>query len=491
LAIVIDRSRSQLSGSSQEAELPIGQLADVATRVLGVKPVHANTALPFVKASPLHKARANLIVAVETLGEESLSNHAMSNLQKLRNEHHSFKLTGQSYPHSAVTVSATLATGQSPARHGIVGEGWFTAAGEKQFAYSSAATAAAVGNVADIVSQSFDGRSLTVSACSKPALAAAHAVHPRLRAAHPTWHNIAFSMKGHQFASLYPSAQTHLELSFSDIVHVLRSEGLPKLVASAQMKYNKDNTLTVTVGDASATFHLDVEESMALFAELAFADHLLYQLRHAPALSALVADNAPDAFALTFASLKGLRNKFGAASAEVKVAMRLLDQAVPALVDRFAALYNDRLVAEIVVLGGERQPFSANVIATLERVMPTEVSDAFFPAVYASQSGVDVQAVCAALRTEFSGNKEARVVCQEQKASFLSTGEQLFQTAAATAAAAPSEADIATYQIVLWSSVGLVLALALAINLLCSMENKQDTMLYSRFNPNWADRKRR
>jgi len=315
-------------------------------------------------------------------------------------------------------------------------------------------------------------------------------VHPRLRAAHPAWHNLAFAIKGHEFASLYPNGQKHLELSFSDIAHVLSTEGLPKLASSAQLQY-KDRALTVTIGDASATYHLDVEESMALFSELVFADHLVRQLRDAPALAQLVADNAPDAFALTFASLHGLRRKFGAASAEVKVAMRLLDQAVPALVDRFAALYDDSLVAEIVVLGAERQPFSSNVIATLERVMPTEVSDAFFPAVYASQAGVDMQAVCAALRSEFNGNKEARVVCQQQQASFLSTDAQLFQAAAATANAAPSEADIATYQIVLWSSVGLVVALALAINLLCSMENKQDTMLYSRFNPNWADRKRR
>ena len=54
-----------------------------------------------------------------------------------------------------------------------------------------------------------------------------------------------------------------------------------------------------------------------------------------------------------------------------------------------------------------------------------------------------------------------------------------------------TDADIAIYQIVLWTSILLVLVVAGVVYGLLGMENKRDSMLYSRFNPNWADRKRR
>ena len=191
-----------------------------------------------------------------------------------------------------------------------------------------------------------------------------------------------------------------------------------------------------------------------------------------------------------------MREKFGATSVEFKVAQQLLDQALPALVDRFAALYSESLVAQLVVLGAARSALTPSVRAAVERVLPTEASDEFFPAIYAARPGVDVASVCTALRLEFSEEAVVRVECRPstemQGASFVSTDAHahLMQTGSSTTAA-PTDSDIAIYQIVLWSSIGLAGALVLAINLLAGMENKRDTMLYSRFNPNWADRKRR
>ena len=55
----------------------------------------------------------------------------------------------------------------------------------------------------------------------------------------------------------------------------------------------------------------------------------------------------------------------------------------------------------------------------------------------------------------------------------------------------PSNADIQRYQIALWISVLLVVIVLSAVYSLAFMDFKKDTILYSSFNPNWEERKRR
>ena len=55
----------------------------------------------------------------------------------------------------------------------------------------------------------------------------------------------------------------------------------------------------------------------------------------------------------------------------------------------------------------------------------------------------------------------------------------------------PADSDIQRYQISLWVSIGLVLIALSAVYSLAFMEFKKDTILYSSFNPNWEERKRR
>ena len=55
----------------------------------------------------------------------------------------------------------------------------------------------------------------------------------------------------------------------------------------------------------------------------------------------------------------------------------------------------------------------------------------------------------------------------------------------------PSDADIQRYQIALWVSILLVVIALSAAYTLAFMEFKKDTILYSSFNPNWEERKRR
>jgi len=55
----------------------------------------------------------------------------------------------------------------------------------------------------------------------------------------------------------------------------------------------------------------------------------------------------------------------------------------------------------------------------------------------------------------------------------------------------PCPDDIQRYQIVLWFSILISLVAIAAVYQIAFMSFKKDTMLYSSFNPNWEDRKRR
>ncbi len=49
--------------------------------------------------------------------------------------------------------------------------------------------------------------------------------------------------------------------------------------------------------------------------------------------------------------------------------------------------------------------------------------------------------------------------------------------------------DIGRYQIALWTTVLLIVTVIATVYSLMYMDLKRDTLLYSKFNPNWAGRK--
>ena len=69
LAIIIDKSGSQLKTGNNEAELSLFHVADVVTRAVGVQPLHPEFAPKFMKTDAFTKVKANVMIAVESLGE--------------------------------------------------------------------------------------------------------------------------------------------------------------------------------------------------------------------------------------------------------------------------------------------------------------------------------------------------------------------------------------------------------------------------------------
>lgn len=483
LAIVIDKSQHQLHGARAETELPITSLADVATRTLGVRPLHRASSLSFVKSNPFHKVRAHVSIAVQAAGEELLASHQMNHLQHLRNEHHSFKLTGHVYPASPVAMAASLATGAAPSEHGIVGDGWFNAQGQKVAAFSSAAAASVRANVADVLSQSFSGRSLTVSASANAASALAHAVHYSLRALHPSWNNLVFAnSQGSAFASLVPEHHRDLELSLARIHSLLASDALASFVGASTVSFNQDSReITVSINNVHSTFSIDSQPAVAFFGELLFVENLLATLERNPAFAAMVADEFPDLFTFTFSGLRAIRASFGEDSTQMHAAVGLLDVAIPEIINRFAALYHDSLVAQVVVMGSERTAIEASVAEKIKQIAP-QVLDDFFPALYV-RSDANPATICSTLSSKLHG-ADVSVHCVATSPLFiqLSSNTLMSNTLSSLLGANASNStngtitddDIQIYQICLWTGVLLAASIFAAIYLLASMSFRRE-----------------
>jgi len=118
----------------------------------------------------------------------------------------------------------------------------------------------------------------------------------------------------------------------------------------------------------------------------------------------------------------------------------------------------------------------------------------YYPNIYIDTTNADLTDICRVLSIEL-GYSGVDVYCPSfsDASSLLAPTELLTMHTMATTSSTNSTTTIriANYQITLWLSIALVLTLLAAIYSLAFMSFKKDTLLYSTFNPNWEERKRR
>jgi len=255
-------------------------------------------------------------------------------------------------------------------------------------------------------------------------------------------------------------------------------------------------------GSDVTQFDLASSEEAKFFTELQYAYNLADRLNTDAALNNLVKDDVPDFYALTFSALSSLVDKYGRASQEVSAALRVLDAALPKILQKFQTLYPSRVVTEMVLLGSHPS-FTAydarEVVSALTQLLPHEQHiEEYFPYLYlpASQELTEMCDVMS-LRLEHLGSM---VYCPEAASRPTTTSlYPRFRLAAANSTnntlcvggANPASNCVELYQIELWISIGLAFAAFWASASIAYMSFKKDTLLYGSFNPNWEDRKRR
>jgi len=312
----------------------------------------------------------------------------------------------------------------------------------------------------------------------------------------------------------------------ADVLKALAGDA-SKLFANSAVSVQVDATLnTVTVkypvgsDTQSVVYRLNVPAEYNLLSEIVYVYKLVALLQSNTKLQALVNDDIPDFIAITFSALSGLANKYGKDSAEFVAAVNLLDVALPQLIASLNNVWNNRAVSEIVFLGAVSSAVDTrDLFKSLARLLP-EQSDVteYYPGVYAdTKSTLSLADICRVLSVELQ-NVNFEVYCPSEDIS-KPTNFALFELGATTNSSsstglassstgpAPSSSggpaptpipytpvtmdSVRRYQITLWLVIWLSLALLFIIYSFANMTFKKDSLLYSSFNPNWEDRKRR
>jgi hypothetical protein len=200
-----------------------------------------------------------------------------------------------------------------------------------------------------------------------------------------------------------------------------------------------------------------------------------------------VSDDVPDFYAVTFTSMTGLIEKYGRNSPQVEAGARLFDATLPQVVSKFQSLYPNRLVTEVVLMGSS-QANDASVVAEVNALFPQVNAAAYYPNIYLDKSSKDVAKTCEHMASKLN-TKNIAVYCPA--VNLYSFSLMSSSTDNSTNSTSPTQQQIETYQIVVWWSIGAAFVTVWAVYVLGWMAFKKDTFLYSTFNPNWEDRKRR
>jgi len=250
-------------------------------------------------------------------------------------------------------------------------------------------------------------------------------------------------------------------------------------------------------GAEKATYDLSVPEEYVVFAELQYAHSLAGRLNVVGPLHALVEDDTPDMFSLTFSSLTGLIEKYGRESPEVNGAVHLIDAALPKLVQSFSSLYPGRMATEVVLLGSHDSVLQAvdhrAVVDHIHQLMPSQKGVMeFFPYLYVDPAHApQLSQVCDVMSLKLQ-EQGFSVYCPQAQSAFAPAVRfSTFAVGAPGNSTFPTYNEINLYQIELWVSLAGVFVVGWAVYTIGWMTFKKDTLLYSTFNPNWeGDRKR-
>jgi len=369
-----------------------------------------------ISSNLFNKAKANLIVFVDSIGSDDLNMKL-----KLTENGNRIKLNRVAYPQDTIATLSTFMTGVTPSVHGIVGSLWENEDGS--FEAFSGTAGAKILNINDQMTQTFEGEPLIISASGNYQMTSAMGVNSR-------------NVFGNNF-NLYWSDK---RANFDNVNYRANNFGL---------NVSKEQILNTFQGA------FETKEEFFFVAELAFLKNMVNQLENEHFIS-FVNDKIPDLFSFSFASLKNLKATSDARKFEA--AVQLLDQTLIEVVNKLSTLYSGKATVEIVFLGNSASEKLAKntqlknqVLSVLGQDVDQESFNAHFPSIYLKDS-TQQQAVCSRVRQEI----EHEVFCPDS--AFAFTPISPFVSALEQNGTTPTTSYKATtFQTVLWMSIIMIL----------------------------------
>eukprot|EP01102_Stenamoeba_stenopodia_P003486 TRINITY_DN1353_c0_g1_i1.p1 TRINITY_DN1353_c0_g1~~TRINITY_DN1353_c0_g1_i1.p1 ORF type:complete len:526 (+),score=124.88 TRINITY_DN1353_c0_g1_i1:191-1768(+) len=453
-------------------EIADSSIAELISHLMGTTPLSANTnRAAFPKTDFFKKPKANLLVVVD-------SNDASFEKTRVGSR---IEVTPSSLTSDKISSLATIATGSTPSAHGIVGRTWMNLAGVVETAYVANAQPAIV-SYADIISQTFEGVSLTVSISGDFQMASALAAHKSTLHSKPSWNNFAYFWDSRTQSVESLSVAGRLgQFSRNTVV-----DGLRHLEENGFTFTQQGEEVVIRSSSGSAVFTLSEIEDLRFLVELGMISSLPQHLQSA-VVSHLVADEIPDFFAVSISTLQAIKNKYPVE--KYNAAVQLADAVISKIVSQLESAYKSSFVAEVVFLGSSVAPLSAEVISTtnllLEHDLVSEkVDEELLPNIYlksyitTSQRNAD----CAAL-TRSLADFDVVIYCPERtytpmmhhsvRALFESnsTNNNTNNTVQLTTD------QLTSFQIIFWLIPILGLAVFFSIYAVCTISTGKDTIL--------------
>lgn len=505
-------SSDNLHVDSAPSSLPMTDFSDLVLNTMGsnAMPLKSTSeaVTSFLEASHQLNAKSHpkayVQFVVESVGESTISELSLTHLSSSSSSAMKFHLSSSrvSPMPSSLSVATTLATGMSPSRHGIVSDSWVNTDGQQIQAFTTEQSFAQRENLADVITQRTDGQGFVLSVSAQPQLAQVFAANPQ----HNKKHNknqFVIALKNNHFTSLLEE-QTIPALHDS-LDQLIQRISNPSTSALSQMKNVRvhDFTVSMNMNGHSIQFNLNNKADRTFFAELQYVHDLPQKLKSVHNIEKKLNDKHQDFLSISFSSITSLIDTHGREAEQVKGALNLLDAAYPSFMASYATLFNKPAshMQSLILLGSHKSVLdnkdNRQVMKTIAHIVGQSEKDVqqHFPNIYMKHNKKNAQKACAEL------NKELYALgyfafCPHDTHSFVSMAATISNSSGNTSGGNstwnyPTGAQVRTYQIVLWLSILLVFVIYSAVYALAYMDFKKDTMLYSSFNPNWEDRKRR
>jgi hypothetical protein len=156
----------------------------------------------------------------------------------------------------------------------------------------------------------------------------------------------------------------------------------------------------------------------------------------------------------------------------------LVDSAIKSAVSGFSELYGSRVGAQLVGVSAFPEIDESAKTAIVEK-LPSDADFTTLPQIFLrNYESKDVKKFCNTLRETLDGFV---IDCPEANSLYALRFGTLASNS--TNSTSVSSSDIALYQISLWLTVALILALYAAIYGFVYMDTKYDNTLYTKFNP--------
>jgi hypothetical protein len=408
------------------------EVADLVSHLLSTQPLSQNSRSALPSVDPFDKPQANLLITIEGAGEDTVDPQTVEGAQKL-------KLKKSASPFEIASFLETISTGATPDVHGVTAR--------RASPLVDTTSASLLVNFADVLSQTSDGNSLSLSLSSSSLSASPLAPHdsePHANSGLLSFNTSTMEVNGHGKCS------SHFKQ---------KKEQLVSLLAKLPYVSVLGNSFTISLPDtAPALFELNKEEDLMFAMEISLSELLAEKLEKAEDLKSLVNDEYPDSLAITYVSLR----KLGHSKQEKRnVARAFLLKHVNNLIQRINTTYSDRLSSQVLLVGSHRScPF-----VSLAQKLPSYIDKKQLPYVFTKDS--EYEKVCREL-TDALETTDYDVHCLHQHVSHLRKRQ-----------VEPVVSDnLLFFQSIFWGVIGWILAILLIVNAMASINGGKDSLLY-------------